>query len=233
MRAHYLQHVPFEGLGGIEAWIDSAGWEKTCTRFFAGDGLPVPESIDLLVIMGGPMSVNDEEEFPWLAEEKRFIRRVVELEKPVLGVCLGAQLIAASLGARIYPNEVKEIGWYPVCRVDPAASGSFCFPEEITVFHWHGETFDLPAGAVHLARSAGCRHQAFQYGRSVIGLQFHLETTPQSARLLVENCRQELAEARYVQGEQEIMAAEPERFTVIHRLLDDILGYLVHNSSSR
>lgn len=225
MRAHYLQHVPFEGLGSIEPWLQGAGYGITGTRFHEATALPAPDGIDLLVVMGGPMSVNDERDLPWLAAEKAFIRDAIRAEVPVLGVCLGAQLIASALGARVYANSVKEIGWFPVRRV-PATADCFRFPESAEVFHWHGETFDLPAGATLLADSAGCRHQAFQLGESVIGLQFHLETTPESARAIVANCRDELVPAEFVQTEQAILTAGSGRYDAINALMGDVLTYL-------
>jgi GMP synthase-like glutamine amidotransferase len=226
MRAHCFQHVPFEGLGSIETWLHRNGWEITRTRFYADDNVPDPAKIDLLVVMGGPMSVNDEGEYPWLAAEKRFIRAFIDAGKAVLGVCLGAQLIASALGATVYRNHAREIGWFPMRRVPATDSSLFAFPEEIEVFHWHGETFDLPAGAALLAHSAACRHQAFQVGRSVIGLQFHLETSPATAREIVEQCREELVPAEYVQGEETILAAGEDRYRRINDLMDEVLSYL-------
>ena len=123
MRAHSLQHVPFVGLGSIESWLQRAGYEVTATRFYDSEELPPPAEVDLVVAMGGPMSVNDERQHPWLAAEKRFIRAVVELGLPVLGVCLGAQLIASACGAAVYPNKVKEIGWLPIQGVAPDGDG--------------------------------------------------------------------------------------------------------------
>ncbi|MCG8095592.1 MAG: gamma-glutamyl-gamma-aminobutyrate hydrolase family protein, partial [Candidatus Thiodiazotropha endolucinida] len=200
MRAHYLQHVPFEDLGSIENWLKRSGYEITSTRLYESEGLPGIESVDLLVIMGGPMSVNDDQEFPWLVEEKEFIKKVIESGKPVLGICLGAQLIACSLGAEVFSNSVKEIGWIPIRATDSNNQSVFLFPEETDVFHWHGETFNLPMGATRIAESAACENQAYQIGKHVIGLQFHLETTPVSAQAIVENCRDELIEGEYIQS---------------------------------
>ena len=226
MRAHYLQHVPFEGLGSIETWLETAGYRISCTRLFASEELPDPDAIDMLIVMGGPMSINDEAGFPWLVGEKRFIHAVIKSGRPVLGICLGAQLIASVMGARVYPNRVKEIGWFPVHGVSSGDAPAFSFPASTRVFHWHGETFDLPPGAIRLASSAGCENQAFQIGESVIGLQFHLETTPESARAIVANCRDELIPAQYVQPEEEILSAGPSLYGSINRIMGEILAFL-------
>jgi GMP synthase-like glutamine amidotransferase len=230
MRAHYLQHVPFEGLGSIEPWLRTAGYKITNTRFFESASLPNLNEIDLIVVMGGPMSVNDEVDFPWLVEEKQFIRIAIEAGKAVLGICLGAQLIASAMGAKVYRNTVKEIGWFPVKGVSPSVELAFHFPASEEVFHWHGETFDLPPEGIHLARSDGCKNQAFQLGQSVIGLQFHLETTPESAHELVSHCRTELIPSKYVQSEETILAALPERHHVINNLMDNVLSFLIESN---
>ena len=226
MRAHYLQHVPFEGLGSIESWLKAAGYQITKTRLFDSASLPDVDDIDLLVVMGGPMRVNDESEFPWLSLEKRFIYDVIESGKSVLGICLGAQLIASAMGARVHGNPDKEIGWFPVQAVASVDGSTFCFPASVEVFHWHGETFDLPDGAIRLAKSTACDHQAFQLGRSVIGLQFHLETTPESARQIIEHCRAELQPSDYVQSEEEMLAVPAEKYRAINDLMGDVLFFL-------
>jgi GMP synthase-like glutamine amidotransferase len=232
MRAHYLQHVSFEGLGSIEPWLRSGGATLSATRFFEAAALPGVEDVDLLIIMGGPMSVNDEARLPWLRPEKRFVGDVIAAGKPVLGICLGAQLIASAMGARVYSNREREIGWFPITLVQPLGGQASAPLRETTVFHWHGETFDLPPGAVHLARSSGCEHQAFQVGRQVIGLQFHLETTPRSLRGLIDNCRAEMVPATYVQPESEVLAAPPERFRSINAVMSDVLRFLTEASFS-
>lgn len=227
MRAHYLQHVSFEGLGSIEKWLEKAGYAITATRLFDGESLPAVEDIDLLIIMGGPMSVNDEADYPWLVAEKAFIRAVMAADKPVLGICLGAQLIASSLGAKVYPNAQKEIGWLPIHAQNGDRPDVFQFPPVVGVFHWHGETFDLPEGAVLTASSAACINQAFQLGNKVIGLQFHLETTPASAQALVDHSADELAVGGpYVQSAEQMLNVVPERFMAINAVMANLLSYL-------
>ena len=226
MNAHYLQHVSFEGLGSIESWLETAGYKITKTQFFKSANLPELDEIDLLIVMGGPMSVNDADEFPWLAREKQFIRDIIKSGKSVLGVCLGAQLIASAMGARVYRNAVKEIGWFPIQGTPSTDRTTFNFPPTAEVFHWHGETFDLPSGTIRLARSQGCENQAFQFGRSVIGLQFHLETTPESARVIVKHCRNELLPSEYIQTESEILGVASEKYESINVLMDKVLSFL-------
>ncbi len=226
MRAHYLQHAPFEALGSIEAWLRTAGAVLKGTRFFESARLPELKDLDLLVVLGGPMSVNDEADFPWLVEEKCFIRECVKAGKSVLGICLGAQLIASAMGGRVYRNPVKEIGWFPVHGVPSLDGSTFCFPPSLEVFHWHGETFDLPTGAIRIARSQACENQAFQVNRRVIGLQFHLETTPEAAQAMVSHCGAELTSAEYVQPGAAILAAEPEKYRNINNFMAQVLTYI-------
>ena len=227
IKAHYLQHVPFEGLGSIETWLQSMRADVSVTRLFEEPALPDPADVDLLVIMGGPMSINDEAGYPWLAAEKEFIRSAIEKDKAVIGICLGAQLIAGAMGAAVYPNKEKEIGWFPIASTQPDnAEELFTFPQELLVFHWHGETFDLPDGAMRLARSDACHNQAFQLGRRVIGLQFHLETTPDAARDIVHHCRDELQPSRYVQDAAEILGVEESNYTEINAWMDKVLRFV-------
>jgi GMP synthase-like glutamine amidotransferase len=226
MKVHVLQHVPFEGLGSIATWLSERDAFVQYTRFYQSPVLPDPGSIDLVIAMGGPMSVNDEGDYPWLKQEKAFIKEAVDRGLAVLGVCLGAQLIASALGAPVFANAHKEIGWFPVQAVS-TGSDTFRFPARTTVFHWHGETFDLPPGAVRLARSAGCQNQAFQIGRTVIGLQFHLETTPATADQLIQHCRDELVAGEYIQTEQALRATPHDAYRGINRLMNDVLSYLM------
>lgn len=225
MKVHVLQHVPFEDIGSMASWFRENGARINYTRFFQSHVLPDVRDVDLVVAMGGPMSVNDESTLPWLRQEKQFIRDVIGRGIPVVGICLGAQLIAGAMGARVFKNREKEIGWYPVESV-PSAGNVFCFPEKCTVFHWHGETFDLPSGAVLLARSDRCKNQAFQIGRRVIGMQFHMETTPESVELLIENCGDELLPDPGIQTREEIRKAPVDLYRAINGLMCDILAFV-------
>jgi GMP synthase-like glutamine amidotransferase len=228
MKIHYLQHVAFEGLGSMESWAKSQGHVLSSTQFYQDESLPNLENFDFLVVMGGPMNIYEEDKYPWLVNEKKFIEQAIKHDKIVLGICLGSQLIADVLGAKIFPNPEPETGWFPI-ELTAAAQASPTFstlPNPLTVFHWHGDTFELPQGATRMASSAGCQNQAFIYGEKVIGLQFHLESTKLSVQNLIENCTDELVEGKYIQKSKEMLAQE-DNFQKIndamHKLLNKLL----------
>lgn len=233
MRAHYLQHAPFETPGAIEGWLRGQGYGITSTHLYVDDLLPQLNEIDLLIIMGGPMSVNDEAGYPWLVEEKAFIRSVIDAGIPVLGICLGAQLIADAMGGRVYANSQQEIGWYPVRALERERADVFALPDTTTVLHWHGETFELPAGAVRLASSDICQNQAFQLGDRVIGLQFHLEADRQVLDGFVSACADDLQPADHVQSAEQILAVSDEVLKNNHSILGDLMTYLQHSGAPR
>jgi GMP synthase-like glutamine amidotransferase len=208
MRIHILQHVPFEEEGCIRDWCRENNFPVTRTRFFRNDPLPGKDNFDYLIIMGGPMGVYDEAQYPWLSAEKSFIKEAIGSGKIVLGICLGSQLIAGCLGSKVYPNKEKEIGWYNVMltnegRDEPILSGML---PETTVFHWHGDTFDLPEKAVNLVSSEGCKNQLFVYGNKVLGIQFHFEVTEESLTAMLENGKHELIPGKFVQDETAILS---------------------------
>ena len=190
MRVLAFRHVPFEHLGRIEPELVRRGIGIDYADLYQpGAAEPDPARYDGLIFMGGAMSVNDG--LPHLEREARWVAQAVEAGRPVLGVCLGAQLIAKALGASVYRNPVKEIGWFEIeltgeGAADPLFAG--VGPRE-TVFQWHGETFDLPPGARWLASSTACCHQAFRIGSSAYALQFHLEVTPE---MIADWCSQDL-----------------------------------------
>jgi GMP synthase-like glutamine amidotransferase len=229
MNVHVLQHVPFEGLGSIEYWLAARNATVGYTRFFESSDLPDVADLDLVVALGGPMSANDEATLPWITDEKRFISAAIHAGKAVLGICLGAQLIASALGSRVYPGQHKEIGWFDIESTSESPD-LFQFPKTATVFHWHGETFELPPRASRLARSAGCENQAFQIGSKVMGLQFHLETTPKSAEALIVHCRDELVGGIFIQSEDELRNAPEACYTDINLLMAEVLSYITRSS---
>ncbi len=226
MKIHYLQHVEFETPANILKWAENKGFPVTGTHFYKNEKLPELEDFDFLVVMGGPMGIYDEEDYPYLKEEKKFIKEAIKSNKKVLGICLGAQLIADVLGGKVYKNSYKEIGWFLVKLTKDAEKSKIFndFPDEFTGFHWHGDTFDIPRDAVHTVYSEGCKNQAFEYnGGKVVALQFHLEVDKNSVKRLIENSEEELKEkGKYIQSPEDMLKNE-EYFQNIEKLLFDML----------
>jgi len=224
MRVHYLQHVPFEGIGSIESFLIEKGYDLTCTKLYEKEDLPPVQDFDWLIIMGGPMGVHDEQIYPWLKLEKKFIKEAIFSRKIVIGICLGAQLIADTLEARVYKNKYREIGWFDIIRSKEAGNTLLAkaLPQKAKVFHWHGDTFDIPNGAIPLAKSEACPNQGFIFENRVVAFQFHLETTLTSAEKLIDNCRGELNGSKYVQPENEILSGA-ERFSSINKIMLSVL----------
>ena len=207
MRIHCFQHVDFEGLGCIEEWIGNNYHQLSSTRFYETQELPDVNELDMLIVMGGPMGVYDEVQYPWLTAEKQMIGQMIEANKKVLGICLGAQLIADVLGAKVYANPYKEIGWYDI-ETSPNGLQSPILnwiEQKFTAFHWHGDTFDLPEKSTLLFSSEACRNQGFLLDNRVLGLQFHLEITAENLAGMLKNCQQELIDAPYIQNAETIL----------------------------
>ena len=192
MRMAVLQHVPFEGPAAIADWAAARNVAMTVAHLYRNDPLPALADFDMLTVMGGPMSVNDEPEYAWLPPEIALVRDAIGAGKIVLGVCLGAQMIAKSLGAKVYAGREKEIGWFDVGRTEAAHPIFDGLPAVFPALHWHGETFDLPAGAARLAETETTPNQAFAVGSRVLGLQFRIEATPASVEGLIQNCADEI-----------------------------------------
>lgn len=210
MNIHCLQHVSFENPGTIKDWADENNHSITCTYFFEESfSLPGIKSIDALVIMGGDMNVYEEEKYPWLAKEKEYISAAMGAGKKVLGICLGAQLIATALGSKVYPNNEKEIGFFPVHFSHSALKNPLFYhcSNPFIVFHWHGDTFDLPANAQLIASGEACQHQAFLIGKSVLGLQFHFEMNGTIIDNMIVHGGEELeAGGKYIQSKEGIQS---------------------------
>ena len=227
IRLHFLQHVWFENLAHIEVWAERRGSTISGTKLFSDEQLPSIDDLDWLVIMGGPMGVHDEEQYAWLVDEKKFIEKAITAGKKVLGICLGAQLIAVASGAKVYKNEYKEIGWFDVCKTPEAGKSRVLadLPESFRPLHWHGDTFDLPTGARKLAQSSACSNQAFELSERVIGLQFHLESTPDSINKLIANCGEELTGGQFIQNAEQI-TTKNNNVKQINQLMEILLDNL-------
>ncbi len=224
---HALLHVPFEGLGCIENWINDNGHSLSFTQFYSSYQLPSADTIDWLIVMGGPMGIYDDNLYPWLSAEKEFIAEVISKNKTVIGICLGSQLIANVLGARVYTNKQKEIGWFDINKSHiskdlPIISD---FETQFRVFHWHGDTFDLPTSSTLLFSSAVCINQAFLYNDKVLGLQFHFEVTKDSLLQMIENGQSELIENDTIQTAETIVA-QSIYIASNNKKMVEILNYL-------
>ncbi len=202
---HIIQHVPFEPAGILPDLAKRHGWTVSVTEQFAGSGLPDVASIDRIIVMGGPMGTADEKDYPFLKAEKSWIRAAIAQNVPVLGICLGAQLLAEALGAEVLPARHKEIGFFPVTLTQEARKSRYFhdFPDRFTPLHWHGQTFTLPPGALHIARSEACEQQAFEMGPH-IGLQFHLEMTADVITGLIKHAGDELIPSPWVMNESQL-----------------------------
>src|SRR5215469_1430716 len=225
MRMAVLQHVEFEGPAAVADWAAGRGVSVRLFHLHRSAALPSLDDFDMLTILGGPMSANDEARLSWLGSEIALVHEAIAADKTVLGICLGAQIIAKALGARVYPGSAKEIGWFPVQRT----AGSHPFfdgvPGSFTPFHWHGETFDLPRGAVLLAKSKITETQAFAAGQRVLGLQFHMEATEDSVRALLKGAAHEIGHGAFEQQPGTILA-NINQCTSLRPLLDTVLDRL-------
>lgn len=230
MKVHFIQHVAFETPGYLLGWAKHRQHQVSFTEIFNEIIFPGPGNIDLLVIMGGPMGVYEEDKYPWLVPEKRFIKETIEQGKKVLGICLGSQLIAEVLGAHVYPHSEKEIGWWPVIKVKANSNDRLLngLPDEFITYHWHGDTFDLPVNAVHLFETPACPHQGFRVGNNIAGIQFHMEATNVLVNDMIRHGKDELVVSPYIQSE-EIMIGKTINHVLWHgeyitRFIDNFLA---------
>lgn len=241
MHVLVFQHVPFEGLGAMAPWLAERKAKVQVLRQYEPDSglLPTLSAVDLIIVLGGPMSVHDTDHYPWLDAEKAYIRSALRAKTPILGLCLGAQLIAEQLGGTVRKNLLPEIGWWPVHW---QAAAQHIWPEcqyanrpeleaieaaGTRVFHWHGETFDLPAEAQLLAHSAACVNQGFLYRDQVVGLQFHLEMTFETVERLLLEGADELVDRPFVSTAQKIKSESADTYALNQRLMGKLLQYLV------
>ncbi len=220
MRLLVLQHISCEHPGVFTEVMRERGVEPVAVELDAGEALPDWREFDGVIAMGGPMGATDDADHPWLALEKQLVRESVDDGRPFLGVCLGVQLLAAALGARVYSSERAEVGLLPVeltaeGRADPVFAG---LDGPLVSLQWHGDTYELPDGAVHLARSPQVEQQAFRAGDRAYGVQFHLEVTPEMAREWAEvpAYRQSLANTLGEERGAEFLAEVERRAIDLH-----------------
>ncbi len=225
MKVQIFQHVPFETPGILTELFNDLGFETCITRFFE-DGHQIDNEYEILIIMGGPMNIYQEKQYPWLKEEKSEIKNAIQSDKIVIGFCLGAQLIADSLGSKVFKNEFPEIGWHPVAKNSSCQSMNF-LPEFATVFHWHSETFNLPKGAELIYSSDVTFNQAFIFNRKIIGLQFHLELTEQGIRDLSNYCSDELINSPYVSTPAEMLQDYTLYEASNRKILTHLIKYII------
>jgi GMP synthase-like glutamine amidotransferase len=207
MHIHYFQHNHFEDMGYIGDWAKSKNITTSVTRFDLKPELPSLEDFDWLVVMGGAMGVHDSDQFPWIHSEIEFIKQVIHSGKIVIGICLGSQMIASALGARVYKNTEPEMGFWPV-KFSPEAQKDNVFkhfPANLMVMHFHFDTFGLPQGAVAMAESVITPIQAFRYGSNVFALQFHSELTESNTPIFISELTHEIVPGRLVQQPSEML----------------------------
>lgn len=222
-----LMHVPFEGPGVIADWAEQRSHRFEYTRIYEDPSLPEISKVDMAVVMGGPMNVFDFHIHPWMEEEIEWVGSCIRSGIPVLGICLGAQIIASSLGSEVRPGPYREIGWFNLNFLPCMGDYKICteLPPARKVFHWHGDTFDIPEEAVRIASSKAFPNQGFIYKGHVVALQFHLEVTPESVKALVMNCADELKEGPFIQTAEEILS-EKKQFGPNQKLMYSFLDYL-------
>jgi len=231
-RAHILQHVVFEGPGYIADWLSAHGAEVSTTAWYDGNPeLPALDGIDLLVCLGGPMSVHDNEQFPWLADERTFLREAITRGVPTLGICLGAQQMSLCLGGEVNPNPVREIGWFGLSGHASTSSIPNVL-DDLCVLHWHGECFSLPEGAELLASSKACGVQAALLGDRALALQCHLEIKPDGLEDLVAHCGAELAAGPAVQSTETLLQWPKTTYEEMHKTLTKLLSWLTTTRTS-
>lgn len=227
MRVHYCQHAPFEPPAAVAEWARSRGHTLAGTHLHEGEPLPAPGAVDLLVVLGGPMGVSDTEGHPWLERERELVLRALARDTPVLGVCLGAQQLAAALGADVTTGDRREVGWFPVETTGVAAHSPLAplrpgFP----ALHWHGDRFDVPPSGWLLARTPARRNQAFLACDGLaLGLGFHLEVTRESLTALVD-ATGDPEPGEYVQSRGELLS-EAAPFGRVHSALFAVLDTFV------
>lgn len=233
MMVYIFEHASFETPGLILKWVKERGFELN--RVLLWDNMIIPDinRADFLIVMGGPMNIYEETLYPWLTEEKMAIKKAIDAGKPVLGICLGAQLISAVLGGKVLKNIHKEIGWFQISKIKNNYLTKY-LPDNFDTFHWHGETFTIPDGGDKIFESIGCDNQGFIYRNKVVGFQFHLEMDLCGIKKLISNCKDDMGTGEFVMNEDEILSHScniEKCKDYLFLILDKIIGYADHAKS--
>lgn len=227
MKVHVLMNDPMAHLGTIQQWIDEKSYELSLTRVYESTNFPNLDAFDLLIILGGSMGAYEEDQYPWLKDEKKFITKAIQQNKVILGICLGSQLIAEVIGGKVYRHIHDEIGWWDVHFTKSTQQTDLFkdLPKSLTFFQYHGDTFDLPDSAVRIATNEAAKNQGFVYKDQVVGLQFHPEFSQNQLQNIVQKYDAQMKEGRYVQHPDEyfsdhtkFLKAKKFLFTLLDRL---------------
>ncbi|WP_321324008.1 type 1 glutamine amidotransferase [Thiomicrorhabdus sp.] len=229
MKVLIVKHAVFEKEGNMAAWLQKKQADVVYLNLYESTVFPDPKTFDLIVLLGGPMSVNDEEEYPWLVAEKRFVKEALLLDMPILGICLGGQLIANALGAPVTLNKETEIGWHTISNSTSNSTSNkriFQFPEQMPIFNWHGETFALPTGAESIMKSQACENQGFQYGGKVIGLQCHPEVTPEIIQDWIDEIGEQMVQGEFVHTPEQMFVDVENKVAQAQIQLENMLDFI-------
>ena len=235
MKLFVFQHASFESPGFIADWADNRTVDIQLIRVFSRQDFPPVEDAEGLILLGGPMSIHDTVRFSWLVQEKIFLEKWLKTGKPVMGICLGAQLLADLLGGRVYSLVHQEIGWFPIQK-NAFLKHPFLdlFSENtLPAFHWHGETFDIPEGAVPLFSSEATQNQAFIWNNQIFAFQFHWEVTPKNVQLLIENGETEMRKGGPFVQSPEKMLLSKSFFETSHQLISAGLDFIFFPARER
>jgi GMP synthase-like glutamine amidotransferase len=233
VRIHFLQHIPYEFQTTIEKWAGQRGHAISKTTFYEDFKLPRFDEFDLLILLGGPMSIFDEDKYPWLKTEKRFVADAIEQDKLILGICFGAQVVAEALGARVYKNRYCEIGWHPVSLTEEAVESALFkrLPRTFMPFHCHEYTFDIPKHCIRAAESKGCANQGFSFRDRIFGIQFHIEPPIESLQRVANCCGHKNCPGKFMQSTEERLS-DAFRLTGLHSIMENLMVGIeaIHNT---
>ena len=216
MRVHFLTHADFEQPGYYLTWARENGFSVSQTAVYNDETLPETDDYDLLIIMGGPQSPAETDKYPYLSTELDHIRTAIKNNKYIIGVCLGAQLIAEAFGSKTQASPHKEIGVYPLTLTDKGKQDLLCkdLPTSFQSGHWHNDMPGLPSGAIILAESAGCPRQIIKFTQKIIGFQCHLEFDKNCVETLITHCQNDLSDGNFVQSADVILSQNYDKINV-------------------